>query len=626
MIAKRVQRKKSTSSFQRLAVYILDTSHQGEKVSCSQVTNCGTDDPELAVLEIQATQAKNRRSKNDKTYHLVVSFRTGERPNHEQLRDIEEHICDAIGLGNHQRLSAVHQDTGNLHLHIAISKVHPESFRCIEPYYDHLRLDAACHELEQRHGLEQDNRIGDARKSRSQAHAMEAHAGAQSLLGWIRENAGPLLTEVRTAGHGWQDLHQVLERFGLELVPRGAGLVVRDRASGLAVKASQVDRQLSAKALIDRWGPYEPPAQMQSEPAPGKLYQKRPLHQHADSTALFAEYQRERDAVLAGRKKAQDELRTELQHAAARLQAWYAERRAHVQRAAHLGRLQKRAEYSRLSAERRVDLAQQRDAARERRARVTAEHPLPTWQEYLQHRAEQDKVSALEVLRSRERRRQALGNAILAASSTIEARHVVLRHLEPRVCKDGVVLYRLGDGSTVRDESRRVAVEQPSTGAVFLALLLAQDRFGDRPLAVEGTDEFKRQVVQVAAVRGVQVRFADPALEASRASSARAQRALFGHAALEVFLEARNQARGKDTLRYRAWSSHDHGVFVYRGRRELTDGTQVALLERGSELLVKRIAPVATAETDRWSASQTVHIDKHGHFIEPTSHGQGLQR
>ena len=52
------------------------------------------------------------------------------------------------------------------------------------------------------------------------------------------------------------------------------------------------------------------------------------------------------------------------------------------------------------------------------------------------------------------------------------------------------------------DEARQVRVNQVTAGAAFLALTLAVDRFGDRPLHVQGTEDFRRQVAQVAGISG----------------------------------------------------------------------------------------------------------------------------
>ena len=108
----------------------------------------------MAIAEIEATQVLNVRARGDKTYHLVVSFSPGERPNPEQLIDIEDELCRAIGLHRHQRISAVHTDTAHLHMHVAINQVHPQTHACIEPWYDKKKLMTACARLEIKHGLQ----------------------------------------------------------------------------------------------------------------------------------------------------------------------------------------------------------------------------------------------------------------------------------------------------------------------------------------------------------------------------------------------------------------------------------------------------------------------------------------
>ena len=128
MIAKRTRhRGDGASRFTALAAYIRDLKAEAPKAERVQVTNCHNPEPGAAVIEIEAAQGQNRRSKADKTYHLVASFPEGERPTDAQLDAIEQRLCDAIGLGEHQRLSALHTDTAHVHLHIAINKVHPET-------------------------------------------------------------------------------------------------------------------------------------------------------------------------------------------------------------------------------------------------------------------------------------------------------------------------------------------------------------------------------------------------------------------------------------------------------------------------------------------------------------------
>lgn len=186
MIAKRVASKKGTSDFKKLVWYIADQRGQGGKVREIWATNCATpDDIELSMIEVAATQSLNTRSENDKTYHLVVSLAEGENLTAQQWREVETAFCEAIGLGEHQRVSAIHTDTHHKHMHVAISKVHPSKLTCVEPYYDKLKLLGVCRELEKTYGLKPGIGLGHQTRRSSE---IEVHRGLESFVGYIREN------------------------------------------------------------------------------------------------------------------------------------------------------------------------------------------------------------------------------------------------------------------------------------------------------------------------------------------------------------------------------------------------------------------------------------------------------
>lgn len=223
MIAKRVPRRAGTSSparlvrymvaaqggiepdtWKRTADYILDngsTTTQGEKVSSYRVTNCGTDDPGEATAAIQRTQARNTRSKTDKTYHLVYSFPPGETPPLDVLHAIEDELCAAIGYADHQRISAVHIDTDHLHVHVAINKVHPTGLQNIEPYFDKQRLMEACERLEIQYGLQRTNHGLTEGKHHDRSDRIRLHPGQQPherdsrFRAYLRESYDLALTD-----------------------------------------------------------------------------------------------------------------------------------------------------------------------------------------------------------------------------------------------------------------------------------------------------------------------------------------------------------------------------------------------------------------------------------------------
>lgn len=243
-------RNASKSRVVRLAKYLEDKK-SSSRVQDVTITGCYSPDVEGAALEMMAVQAENRQAKSDKTYHLIISFREGERPDRDTITAIEKRFCENLGYGEHQRISVLHGDTENLHLHVAINKIHPETLRIHEPYYDYKTLARTCSQLEKEYGLEVDNHTSRNRGRPSVATSMEKAGGLESLTGWIQRNC---LSDLQNA-KSWKEFHHVCLENGLSLRARGNGFVfVSDK---IHVKASSVDRGLSKKNLEMRLGSFE---------------------------------------------------------------------------------------------------------------------------------------------------------------------------------------------------------------------------------------------------------------------------------------------------------------------------------------------------------------------------------
>ena len=84
------------SSFGRLVKYLTDDQQKEERVGEIRITNCQSEVPEWASLEVETTQKLNRRATSDRTYHLLISFPEGERPSQDVLQDIEDRMCEAL--------------------------------------------------------------------------------------------------------------------------------------------------------------------------------------------------------------------------------------------------------------------------------------------------------------------------------------------------------------------------------------------------------------------------------------------------------------------------------------------------------------------------------------------------
>lgn len=252
MISKQIpMRDARKSSYADLAKYICDSQGKQERVGDIRFTNFNNESLDWAIREALAVQQLNQRAEADKTYHLLISFAPDEQPAPEVLRDIEDRMCAAIGYGEHQRVSAVHHDTDNLHIHIAINKIHPTKHTIHEPYRDYKVRSSMCALLEKEHGLVRTNQKARKRQGENRADDMESHSGVESLLGWVKRECSVALSSAQS----WDAVHEIMRSHSLVMKTQGNGLVIVDE-HGVGIKASSVARSLSKPSLEKRLGAF----------------------------------------------------------------------------------------------------------------------------------------------------------------------------------------------------------------------------------------------------------------------------------------------------------------------------------------------------------------------------------
>lgn len=625
-------------AFDRLAGYVIDREGEGERVVGARVTNCGSEDLEMAIAQIEATQAMNKRSKGDKSYHLVISFPEGERPSLEQLRDIEDRLCEAIGLADHQRISAIHDDTDNLHVHVAINKVHPETFKNVEPYYDHPKLMAACVELEIKHGLIRVNHGVEAeraasdhdRPSQDGAVKMEEHSGRESLASWIEKNAKDALVVAGATAPDWAALHAAFAEHGLTLKARGAGFVIGADQSQAHVKASSVDPSLAFKVLVGRLGAFEPaPSQERQERgqdgqerAPGgKGYEAGPKQRGGATQVLYARFKEQRGVTESARTQAFANVALDHTTDQRKISRDYRQMRADTRANRALPPHLKRKSLRDMELDLIRQKAERKAQAVAERAEIRRAYPLPTWQGFLEREASRGDEAAVSVLRSHMIRREPGAGDILTAKDREAARHVVYQQLTPTAAKNGDLVYVLKDGGQITDRAGEVRSDKASAQAAFLALSLAADRFVGQPLVIQGSDAFKAAVIEVSALRGFDVTFADPELEAGRKAAVARNQPEATKArgdGLDAYIASRNTLRGKvtDIPLHRRWTPADAGTLEYAGRRAFPDGGEAVLLRRGAEIVGLPVTSNQAAKASKWSIGEPVAVDARGRFID----------
>jgi hypothetical protein len=522
MIAKRIEIRPQNDKYGQLGKYIADANHAGEKLLVAWHAGCLSETYETALLEIQATQAMNTRCKGEKTYHLVVSFRPEDEAKltPEAFQDIEKIMAEALGLGEHQRLCGVHQNTNNLHLHIAYNMIDPERFTKKEPYRDFYKLSEACRALEAKYGLIADNGISKDRKEAQigqRAASMEAQSGEQSFQSYALERKETILNALEQST-SWREFHAVLAEQGMVIKPHGNGLAVMNIKGKGAIKASTLFRSLSKKSLEDRYGAYITP----TEGTTSSQYHRKPLQPKTPAREkLHAEYQK----LLQKRQTRLDAART---HNNMRLQS--IKDRYHGEYQTLTMRILPRTTKTRLRQILKVKEQQAveaiRAAGQARLKEIRAAYPFHNWNGYLKNQAEKGNEAALAVLRSRKPqgepvegtnqevyyearrgvKRSALEQELRIATSSLgrkqrtgllavsrmeqlAAQEILQRAagmgdqallfsgVQHTIDNNGIVLFKLINGGTIRDTGKKVHFSYDKATRKA-ALIYGQLRFG----------------------------------------------------------------------------------------------------------------------------------------------------
>ncbi len=281
MIVKKVKNPQKAASkavrVSRLTSYIREPERENSQEKCIHAGARGfiTDEPHSQTAEMVALSQEAVRSK-DTINHYVLSWREGEQPSPEQVEQAVSIFMEELGVKDHQAIYGLHADTDNLHLHLAINRVHPETLKVVKINngFDIEAAHKAIARIENVQGWqrEQNGRyqvlengeLGrehiDPDKPRQPAQPkrdMENRTGEKSAERIAIEDGAPIIKKAQT----WEQLHRELAAAGMRYEKTGSGatLFVGD----VGVKASSADRDASLSKMQKRLGAYQPPPQRQ---------------------------------------------------------------------------------------------------------------------------------------------------------------------------------------------------------------------------------------------------------------------------------------------------------------------------------------------------------------------------
>jgi hypothetical protein len=306
VIVRHQRESASNRGFRHLARYIQgrDTKPRATWFLAANLPGvAGRDDLELACKLVDAVQAQNTRAGSKRTYHLVISLHSDDRRlERKELQRIVERLVGTLGFSEHQYIAVRHDDTDHEHIHVAINKIHPETFRIHSPAWDHQKLFTGARALERELGLTPlRSRTRERERVPQRAADCEAHHGVESFARWAREKLRPALRT--TAVRSWDDVHDVCGRLGVVIRPHGNGLVFEDADRGVRVKASFVARELSKARLCQQLGSFQPPSERHLQTARQAPHRYSPLPSRG-SQSLWKEYEQSLHQARTQRQEA----------------------------------------------------------------------------------------------------------------------------------------------------------------------------------------------------------------------------------------------------------------------------------------------------------------------------------
>lgn len=483
---------------------------------------------------MRAVALQNARVANP-AYHVILSWPAGEQPSDDEAFACGAHALASVGMAGHQYVFAIHRDTSNVHLHMAVNRVSPITFRAVYPDRDFYRLDKAMRELELQFGWQHDQgpyavferggrTVVDWRTDSvdSKGHLptaaadMERHGDQESLVSYVRGMPREaVMALLKQPALTWPELHGELARWGLVLREKGQGFAVHDLRGDAKtpVKASDMHEQLSKTRLVKRLGAYQPPAAEHG--VLQRAYDRfRPPQPESPDRGTRRE---ERAAARRGlRVRYLDYLATlapmpsmrgELARRLAALRS-EARRRRQLVRSSSMDGAERKAQFSIIAFETLRERERLRDAVQEERRRIVAAHranrlSFRQWVEGMAATGDGPAIGQLRGWAHAAQRKQA------QATGAIGGSRLWLSEPEPpvpaellsevpfRVRRNGSIKYSAGLGLIDHGDSIEVLGAEPSDDVILVALLLAARGRGVS-VDARGNATFEGQVAALA--------------------------------------------------------------------------------------------------------------------------------
>ena len=480
IIKKSIMRNKNISNFASLADYIVNEQTDGKIRNIAMWTSSDYDnaDLDLFIKEVALVQQANTISNDDKTYHLIVSFRESEL-DINKLKQIEDDIAYGMGFEKHQRLCVVHNDTDNLHFHIAINKINPETNKIYTPYRDYQKLNDIAVAIENKYGLIKDNHI-KSEIPYSKAQDIEKSGYMQSMQSYIQNIDMDNISS-------WQDFHKQLNEYGIMFLKKGAGAVFANEEQKIYVKASNVNRDYSLNKLEEKFGKYEPYNYDKNNTK--EKYEKKPVN----DDGLYNDYQiynkKRQEYIKSSIEQINDKYDKKLDTDLYKIKSLL--NKTLLKDASRLERLIINKTFNKLMKNRKEKIYKEK---RSEKMKLYKDNPYLAFNNWVKKEALAGNNKAKDFIE-----KQISRENYIIADFREHAKEAV------KVTKNGTFI----TAENRRFRNNYLNVTSDNEYSVLKNLEYYNSLFPDKPLEIAGTNKFKEQTVNVVAKYQLNIKFKD---------------------------------------------------------------------------------------------------------------------
>lgn len=520
------KRRDGKSSFTSLIKYI-ESGDKGEtKLLYSGYRGIAAPPRNLddLIKDFNANAAKNMRCK-DPVFHAILSWKEGEIPTEQQVQEAIEIYMQETGMEKCHCYYGAHKNTKNIHVHLCLSKIDPETKRSIIPAEGWTKKanTRAARMIEIAQGWEKDpggmyqviggdimEIVTDTKEKAlgKRAQDFENITSEKSAIRYAKERCTDALFE----SESWQELHARLAESGVRLERKGSGCVLF--VGETAIKLSSVSQQLSLSKLENRMGAY----QERTADTSVAEYRTEPLRKTSNSEKYIAErkaYYDEKNAAKAELERTfKDELETLKNQQKEEREQLHASRKSWKGQGALLNALKSRMAWEHVQQKeslidsRRIRRAHQRDTYGSR---------FPRFTDWLKSQGKEQEANLW-------RYKETLPMAVTAPdNSEVKPAREDAKNAPQYVAdmerwgRTDSFVYRMkekGRKIAFVDTGRRIdIVNWRDEKAILDALKLAQQKWGK--CTVHGSAAYKAMCVAVAAKHNINLKNADlqPALQ-----------------------------------------------------------------------------------------------------------------